>query len=144
MFKLAKKWEFFASIPPSLASFYYYMLKRWKLGKLWLKIHTEKWEAGFHICFTLYIVANAEKKNFSKKWRAEWFFASALKWAEMAADHKKGWNFKIFSSSGHGHHVHCKYLKPKCNWSAVDRCNICNFQLFQPKNCNASNYLVAI
>ena len=56
----------------------------------------EKWEAGFHICFSLYIVANAEKKNFSKKWGAEWFFGSAVKWAEMAADHENGQNSRIF------------------------------------------------
>ena len=47
------------------------MLKRQKSGKLLLKIQMEKWEAGFHICSSLYIVANAEKKKFSKKWGAE-------------------------------------------------------------------------
>ena len=94
MFKLAKKWEKFASKPPSLTSFCYCKLKRQKSGKLLLKIQMEKWEAGFHICFSLYIVANAEKIFFSKKWRAEGFFGSAVKWAEMAADHENGQNSK--------------------------------------------------
>ena len=54
----------------------------------------EKWEAGFHICFTLYIVANAETKKFLKKRSAHGLFGSAVKWAEMAADHENGRNSK--------------------------------------------------
>ena len=54
----------------------------------------EKREAGFYICITLYKVANAETKKFLKKRSAHGLFGSAVKWAEMAADHENGRNSK--------------------------------------------------
>ena len=65
----------------------------------------KKWSAGFYICITLYIVANAETKKFLKKRSAHGLFGSAVKWAEMAADHENGRNSKIFFSPAHGHYV---------------------------------------
>ena len=44
------------------------------------------------------------KKN-QKKWGADGLFRSAVKWAEMAAEHENGRNSKIFFSPAHGHHV---------------------------------------
>ena len=44
------------------------------------------------------------KKN-SKKQRAGMLLASALKWAEMAADPENGRNSKKFFSLAYGHHV---------------------------------------
>ena len=65
----------------------------------------EKGGAEFYICFTLYIVINVSKKKNSKKQRAGMLLASALKWAEMAADPENGRNSKIFFSLAYGHHV---------------------------------------
>ena len=45
-----------------------------------------------------------EKKN-SKKQPAGTLLASAVKWAEMAADPKNGQNSKKKFSLAHGHHV---------------------------------------
>ena len=61
----------------------------------------EKWGAGFYICITLYVVAHAETKKLPKKQSAHELFGSAVKWAEMAADHENGQNSKKknFSSS---------------------------------------------
>ena len=65
----------------------------------------EKGGTGFYICITLYIVANAETKKFLKKQSAHGLFGSAVKWAEMAADHENGRNSKKNFSPAHGHYV---------------------------------------
>ena len=65
----------------------------------------EKWEAEFHICITLYIVAHAETKKFPKKRPAHGLLDLAAKWAEMAANHENGRNPKIFFSPLQGHYV---------------------------------------
>ena len=49
----------------------------------------EKGGAEFYICFTLYIVLNDYTKTISKKQPAGILLASAVKWAEMAADSLK-------------------------------------------------------
>ena len=63
----------------------------------------EKGGAEFYICFTLYIVINVSTKKNSKKQRAGILLASAVKWAEIAADHENGRNSKKFFSLAHGH-----------------------------------------
>ena len=65
----------------------------------------EKGRAEFYICFTLYIVINVSTKKNSKKQLAGILLASAVKWAEMAADPENGQNAKTFFSLAHGHHV---------------------------------------
>ena len=65
----------------------------------------EKGGAEFYICFTLYIVINVSTQKNSKKQRAGILLASAVKWAEIAADLENGRNSKIFFSLAHGHHV---------------------------------------
>ena len=65
----------------------------------------EKGGAEFYICFTLYIVVNVSTKKNSKKQRASILLASAVKWAEIAADPENGRNSKKFFSLAHGHHV---------------------------------------
>ena len=65
----------------------------------------EKGRAEFYICFTLYIVVNVSTKKNSKKQRAGMLLASAVKWAEMAADPENGRNSKKNFSPAHGHHV---------------------------------------
>ena len=65
----------------------------------------EKGGAEFYICFTLYIVINVSTKKNSKKQRAGILLASAVKWAEMAADPENGRNSKKNFSPAHGHHV---------------------------------------
>ena len=65
----------------------------------------EKGGAEFYICFTLYIVINVSTKKNSKKQRAGILLASAVKWAEIAADPENGRNSKFFFSLAHGHHV---------------------------------------
>ena len=57
------------------------------------------------MCFTLYIVLNDNTKKISKKQRAGILLASAIKWAEMAADPENGRNSKILFSPAHGHCV---------------------------------------
>ena len=60
----------------------------------------EKGGAEFYICFTLYIVINDNTKKISEKQPAGTLLASAVKWAEMAADPKNDQNSKKnFSSS---------------------------------------------
>ena len=65
----------------------------------------EKGGAEFYICFTLYIVINVSTKKNSKKQRAGILLASAVKWAEIAADPENGRNSKKKISLAHGHHV---------------------------------------
>ena len=65
----------------------------------------EKGGAEFYICFTLYIVLNDYTKTISKKQPAGILLASAVKWAEMAADPENGQNSKKIFSLAHGHHV---------------------------------------
>ena len=67
--------------------------------------YTEKQGAEFYICFTLYIVLNDNSKKISKKRSAGILLASAVKWAEMAADPENGRNSKKIFSPAHGHHV---------------------------------------
>ena len=50
----------------------------------------EKGGAESYICVTLYIVINAGTKKNSKKQRAGILLASAVKWAEIAADPENG------------------------------------------------------
>ena len=50
----------------------------------------EKGGAEFYIFFTLYIVLNDYTKTISKKQPAGILLASAVKWAEMAADPENG------------------------------------------------------
>ena len=65
----------------------------------------EKGGAEFYICFTLYIVLNDYTKTISKKQPAGILLASAVKWAEMAADPENGQNSNKKISPAHGHHV---------------------------------------
>ena len=51
------------------------------------------------------MVAHAETKKFPKKRSAHGLFGSAVKWAEMAADHENGQNSKKKFSPAHGHYV---------------------------------------
>ena len=51
------------------------------------------------------MILNAETKKFEKNRRADGLFGSAVKWAEMAADHENGRNSKIFFSPADGHYV---------------------------------------
>ena len=46
----------------------------------------------------------SDKKN-QKRWRAAKLLASAVIWAEMAADHENSQNSKKKISAAHGHHV---------------------------------------
>ena len=50
-------------------------------------------------------MANAETKKFLKKRSAHGLFGSAVKWAEMSADHENGRNSKKIFSPAHGHHI---------------------------------------
>ena len=65
----------------------------------------EKGGAEFYICFTLYIVLNDNTKKNSKKQPAGILLASAVKWAEMAADYENGRNSKIFFAPVQAHHL---------------------------------------
>ena len=65
----------------------------------------EKGGAEFYICITLYILLNDNTKKTSKKQPAGILLASAVKWAEMAADPENGRNSKVCFSPAHGHHV---------------------------------------
>ena len=65
----------------------------------------EKGGAKFYISSTLHIVLNDSTKKNSKKQPAGILLASAVKWAEMAADPENGQNSKKFFSLAHGHHV---------------------------------------
>ena len=65
----------------------------------------EKGGAEFYISSTLHIVLNDNIKKNSKKQPAGILMASAVKWAEMAADPENGQNSKYFFSLVHGHHV---------------------------------------
>ena len=56
----------------------------------------EKGGAEFYISSTLHIVLNDSTKKNSKKQSAGILLASAVKWAEMAADYENGRNLKIF------------------------------------------------
>ena len=67
--------------------------------------NTENGNPGFHICITLYIVLKIQPKKILKNWGAGTFLGSAVKWAEMAADHENGQNSKKNFSPAHGHHV---------------------------------------
>ena len=55
----------------------------------------EKGGAEFYTCFTLYIVINVTTKKNSKKQRAGTLLASAVKWAEIAADPENGQAFVV-------------------------------------------------
>ena len=55
--------------------------------------------------FPLYIVLNDNTEKISKKQSAGILLASAVKWAEMAADPENGQNSKKKFSPAHGHHV---------------------------------------
>ena len=50
-------------------------------------------------------MAHAETKKFPKKRPAHGLLGSAVKWAEMAADHENGQNSKKKFSPAHGHYV---------------------------------------
>ena len=65
----------------------------------------EKGGAEFYIYSTLHIVLNDRTKKNSKKQAAGILLASAVKWAEMAADPENGRNSKKNFSPAHGHHV---------------------------------------
>ena len=64
----------------------------------------EKGGAEFYISSTLHIVLNDSTKKTSKKQSAGILLASAVKWAEMAADPENGRNSKIFFSPALGYH----------------------------------------
>ena len=65
----------------------------------------ERGGAEFYISSTLHIVLNDSAKRNSKKQPAGTLLASAVKWAEMAADPKNGQNSKKIFSLAHGQHV---------------------------------------
>ena len=65
----------------------------------------EKGGAESYICVTLYIVINVGTKKNSKKRRASILSASAVKWAEIAADPEMAKIQKKKFSPAHGHHV---------------------------------------
>ena len=46
-----------------------------------------------------------KQKKFEKNWGADGLFGSAVKWAEMAAEHENGRNSKKFFSPAHDHYV---------------------------------------
>ena len=50
-------------------------------------------------------MAHAETKKFPEKQSAHRLLGSAVKWAEMAADHENGRNSKKNFSPAHGYHV---------------------------------------
>ena len=50
-------------------------------------------------------MAHADTKIFPKKRPAHGLLGSAVKWAEMAAEHENGRNSKFFFSPAHGHYV---------------------------------------
>ena len=56
-------------------------------------------------------MAHAETKKFPKKQSAHELFGSAVKWAEMAADHENGRTSKKNFSQAHGHY-NCNQNKP--------------------------------
>ena len=93
-------------IQPALLSYLVLQIAKkgenWKVG--FLK-NTENRDPGFQICLTLYIVLKIQTKKIQKKWRAGTLLGSAVKWAEMAAEHENGRNSKNFFSPAHGHHV---------------------------------------
>ena len=55
--------------------------------------------------FYYHIVINVGTKKNSKQQQAGILLASAVKWAEIAADPENGQNSKNFFSLAHGHHV---------------------------------------
>ena len=65
----------------------------------------EKPGADDYICGTLYKQVNAQPKKNPKKLGAQGLFASAVNWAEMAADHENGQNPKKKFSPYQGHYV---------------------------------------
>ena len=65
----------------------------------------ENWHLGFYICISLHMILNAETKKFEKNWGADGLFGSAVKWAEMAADHENMWNSKKLFPASHGYHM---------------------------------------
>ena len=54
---------------------------------------------------SLHMILNAEAKKFQKNRWADGLLGSAIKWAEMAADHENGQNSKKKISPAHGHYV---------------------------------------
>ena len=93
-------------ISPALLSCVFLQIAKkgenWKIG--FLK-NTENRDPGFYICLTLYIALKIQTKKIQKKWRAGRLLGSAVKWAEMAAEHENGQNSKKNFSPAHGHYV---------------------------------------
>ena len=54
---------------------------------------------------SLHMILNAEAKKFQKNRWADGLLGSAVKWAEMAAEHENGRNSKNFFSPAHCHHA---------------------------------------